>query len=460
MTVGRAATPLLLLLDVMWCFAGAALFVGAFGQGDGPAPSFLAVAAAMLAGFSLTRALQSGADDEGSLRALGVAGIVAAIALIALLEYASPHPLAAGWLADFFADPGDTLAPNAHVAAGVIALLAVSVRGIQGGQRYLIEPAGVTRAGLLGLAVVALAALTAPATREGEPWGAFAIAYGVVFVAALVVVNAPDPEARLSAFAGRWSGLIGALLALTGVTAASAAAFDPEQFGALGVIGEPLRFAGRLLFDYVFAPVFTLLVLPFEGLRRLLEWLGADVQPEPQEPQPPPERPEQDDDQPAWLRALGIALTVSFIALLALGALAIVWAVFRRIRRDGSDLRADRRERVEGSSLFGDLSDIVASLTSRLPRRTAQSAVPIRRLYFDVLREAEADGLERPPAATPGRFATELDRRYATDAPSRIAAAFERSRYGGRTVPDAEVDALRHAWRQSGRLAEGGPRRE
>ncbi|HXK34057.1 MAG TPA: DUF4129 domain-containing protein, partial [Dehalococcoidia bacterium] len=242
-----------------------------------------------------------------------------------------------------------------------------------------------------------------------------------------------------------------------GVTAVIAAAFDPGQFGALGAVGEPLRFAGRLLFDYVFAPAFTLLVLPFEGLRRLLEWLGADVQPEPQEPQPSPERPEQDDDdQPAWLRALGIALTASFIALLALGALAIVWAVFRRIRRDGAGLRADRRERVEGSSLLGDLSDIVASLASHLPRRTPQSAVPVRRLYFDVLRDAAADGLERPPAATPGRFAMELDRRYATDAPSRIAAAFERSRYGGRAIPDAEVDELRNAWRQSRRLVEGG----
>lgn len=456
MTVGRAATPLLLLLDAMWCFAGAALFVGAFGQGDGPAPSFLAVAAALLAGFSLTRALQPRAG-EASLRALGVAGIVAAVAVIASFEHASPHPFASGAPASFVSDPGGTVSPNAHVVAGIIALFAVSVRGIQDGQRYLAEPAAVASVGLLGLAITALAALTAPATREGVPWGAWAIAYGAVFAGALVVVSAPDPDASLTAFARRWSGLLAALVALAALTMMVAAVFDPGQFGALGVLGAPLRAAGRLLFDYVFVPVFTLLVLPFEGLRLLLESLAGDVKPEPQEPRPPPERPQQDDDQPAWLRALGVALSISFFALLAVGAMAIVWVMLRRITRERPDLRGDRHERVEGSSLRGDLSEIVASLASRLPRRAGRSAVPIRRLYAEVLHDAEAEGYARPPAATPGRFAAELDRRYATDVPSRIAAAFERSRYGGQTIPESEVDQLRRAWRTTAWRNRGDP---
>jgi hypothetical protein len=74
--------------------------------------------------------------------------------------------------------------------------------------------------------------------------------------------------------------------------------------------------------------------------------------------------------------------------------------------------------------------------------------VAIRRLYAEVLAAAGEQGLERPPATTPARFAPALDAHFASGLPSEITSAFVESRYGERVVDDARVRALTERWRQ------------
>ena len=70
MTIGAARTPLVLLIDLLGSFAGVAVFVAVFGQGDGPAPSFVAVAVVVLGSFVLARALQI--TDEMNVGSIGL----------------------------------------------------------------------------------------------------------------------------------------------------------------------------------------------------------------------------------------------------------------------------------------------------------------------------------------------------------------------------------------------------
>jgi hypothetical protein len=70
----------------------------------------------------------------------------------------------------------------------------------------------------------------------------------------------------------------------------------------------------------------------------------------------------------------------------------------------------------------------------------------VRRLYFDVLDDAENRGLHRAPAQTPDEFAPALDGRFHAATPGEITSAFDEARYGARVRPDAEVRRLREDW--------------
>jgi hypothetical protein len=72
-----------------------------------------------------------------------------------------------------------------------------------------------------------------------------------------------------------------------------------------------------------------------------------------------------------------------------------------------------------------------------------------------MLAHAESDGLARPPAATPLRFAPRLDARYGSDVPSAISRAFVTSRYGLAEVDVHTVRDLRAQWRSVLRTAPG-----
>ena len=133
------------------------------------------------------------------------------------------------------------------------------------------------------------------------------------------------------------------------------------------------------------------------------------------------------------------------VALIAVAMLALLFRRFAIRKKDPLEERTD----VEAeSSLRDDIGDLLGAFGRRFRRspRLPESGVAIRRLYGEMLDRAAAEGFERPPAATPLRFAPTLDRQFASDVPSRITDAFTASRYGARENDGALVRDLRQQW--------------
>ena len=449
MTVGAARTPLAVLLELLWCFAAVAVFVALFGQGDGSAPSFVAVAAVVIGSFALSRALQISDLDETALRNAGAAASALALFLIAHIEYApGAWPWELGWLARLFTDTSDVIQPGAHIIAGIIALSPLWLRGIIRGQSQ-IEFDGVLGSASLGLLAVIVAALATPDTREPVSWGAFALAYAAIALVALAVYRVPEPETSLGQFARRWTIALAAIAAMSVALALVAAAIDPGAFGFLAPIGAPLAYAGRILGTYVLGPIFWLLVLPF----RFIGWLLGGLLPDNSSPMPriidqPPPEPERNRDRPLWYQILVWIFGGGAVAMALAIAAAVLWFAFRRFARSREHDPRERREDIEpASSLRDDLGDLLGALAGRFRRAPRpQSAVQIRRLYFEMLDAAAARGLERPASATPLQFAPLLDTHFTSGVPSSISRAFTASRYGDLPIDAAIVRDLQLRW--------------
>ena len=177
MTIGAARTPMALFIDLLASFAAVAVWVEMAGQDDGPAPSFVAVAAVVLGSWALARVLQMTDLDQDAMRLVGVGASFVALFVIGRLEYAPDEWLFdPGWIIALVKDPGDAIEPNAHVIAGMVALAPLWLRGVIRGQAP-IEFDSVLTSASLGMVAVVVAALVTPETRETVSWGAYALVY-------------------------------------------------------------------------------------------------------------------------------------------------------------------------------------------------------------------------------------------------------------------------------------------
>jgi hypothetical protein len=360
-------------------------------------------------------------------------------------------------------DAADTIQPDAHVIAGLVALVPLWIRGVIRGQSP-IEFDSVLTSASVGMLAVIVAALAAPDTREAVSWGAFALVYAAVALLALAVYQSPEPGASLASFARRWTTAGAAIGGLAVAVAMLTAALDPESFGFLAPIGEPMRFAGNLLGTYVLGPVLWLVSQPFVFLGWLFGALLPDNDPSVPEEPAPIEQEERDPDdrreQPLWFRLIVYAVGGAVLTAIAVIALMLLWNAFRRFARPRQRDPRERRESIEpASSLAADLGDMFGAIARRFrrPPRAAQ-AVQIRRLYFEMLDAAASRGITRPPAATPLQFAPHLDEYFSSAVPSSISRAFAESRYGELPIDADEVRLLRSRW-QALREGFGGPAR-
>jgi hypothetical protein len=456
MTIGSVRAPLALLVEALWSFAAAALFVQFFGQGDGPGPSILSVAAVVVASFVVARLLQPDSQaSAGDEAARGVIVSIVGLIIIGVLTYNASSPWDFSWLSSLLSHPADAIEPNGNVIAGMIALGGLWYRGVQRGSLPELTFDGVLTSVTVGLVAVTVAALSDPDVQGNVSWGALAFAYGVLAIVTLAAFHA-QPGTRLSSMAAGWPLAIAALATVALLLALVAGTVDRDAFGVLSPLGGPLDTAGRALRDYVLMPIFYVVALPF----RALAWfIGLFVPDEPrQEPQmqPQPERkPPEQGDEPLWWRVLTAAgITLGGIVVAAIAVL-VLYRAFRRYTRSRRHDPREVREDIEpGSSLASDLGAMLGALGRRFRRGEARSAsaVAIRRLYFDMIDAAARRGLERKDAQTPSQFAPALDAQFASSVPSEISAAFVESRYGERAVDDERVRRLREQWRA---VAEG-----
>ncbi len=441
MTIRTVRLPLVLLVDVLWAYAGVAVFVALVARGDGEAPSIVGVAAAVAGSFALSRALQQTELDDARFRGIGAA--VSAIAIFAIIhtEFAATEaPWHVGWIRTLAA--GDA---RADVVASVLAMTVLWMRGIVRGQQ-VDDFHGIAGSVALGFVAVAIAAAVIPSVHGPDAFGAIAIAYVVLALGALALYQAPDPDRPLRSYAARWGMGAGAVLAIAAVLAVVALAIDPAALGVLAPIGKPLAYVAGNAAKYILGP-------PLAAIGWLLSQIPL---PHPQQAaQPlqnmqPAKKPAEQHDAPLWARIVGWILAGGLLALLAVGALIVIWLLFRRFakQREQAD---ERRERVEAESSLGDdlgaVLDALARRFRRGPHRT-QSQIAVRRLYHEMLEQAADEGLDRPPPATPLQFARRLDAHYASDVPSAITDAFAASRYGARDVDELAVSGLRARWRE------------
>lgn len=451
MTLVQIRTPLAVALEALSGYAALALFVAAFGTGDGPAPSLLTAAVVVVLSFSVSRALQLTDLDDTRLRFAGLGITAIAIAVIARLAYASGEWLwDIAWLRDFASEPTATFETHAHVVAGVAGLTLLWFRGITRGQEP-IEYDGVLASASAGLVAVALAAIATPNAEWPRSFGALALIYAVLAAVTLAIYHAPEPETPLRTFVARWSTGLAAIVAIAAALTIGAVAFDPDSVGFLEPVARPIATALETLLLFVLAPFILVIDYAVRGIAWLFGWLLPDNKPPEQEPLEPAADPEDAEprDQPIW------ATIITWVALIAGGiagtfiAVLLAWFAFRRFTRRPPPNYAERRESVESASTLGeDLNALLDAMTRRFRRRTARSqpGAEVRRLYYEMLDRAAADGLERPPSATPLQFAPPLDAHFSSDAPTSITEAFAESRYGARDIEETRLAALRAQW--------------
>jgi hypothetical protein len=421
--------PLLLLLEVCWGWALAAVFAQAASGGRAAGPSLIGAAAVVLGANGAAGALRQFDIEERTMRAVGIAATIFSLALVLPLEYGLALP---------------EVGPERSALFGTgTAFVILWVRGVlrgrgSGSDEFESALRGVT----LGLAPVVVAAGTLPDVRGPEAFGALALVYGMLSLLVLALYRTAEPARPVTALASQWGLATVAIAALAGLLLAIALAIDPGSSGALEPVGNALRPIGEPLVKYVLGPPLRALTWLF---RLLLPDLGREALPQPREIEPRERDP--NNEGPAWpfsFRALLIVLIVTGIVLATLMLLALL---FRRNRQPTDEEELPETER-EGT-LAGDLSDLFGMIGIRSRRRRDRwSAIAIRRLYAEMLDRAAQDGLVRPTATTPAQFAPLLDARYRSELPTDITLAFAESRYGAREIDRGRVEELRRRWEQ------------
>jgi hypothetical protein len=83
---------LALIVDALWSYAAVAVVVAVLGHGEGPAPSFIGVAAVVVGSFALARALQETELTDAQFRGAGACASAIAIFAIVHIEYGAATP--------------------------------------------------------------------------------------------------------------------------------------------------------------------------------------------------------------------------------------------------------------------------------------------------------------------------------------------------------------------------------
>ena len=430
MRVREVRLPLLLLLEIFWGWAFAAVFAQALSGGRAPGPSVIGAAAVVLGSTGLSSALRQFDIEERTMRIIGVSATVFGLALILPLEYSAAL---------------SEIGPQRSAMSGAgVAFVVLWVRGIlrgRGGDEF----EGALRTVALGLLPIAVAAGTLPDAHGPQAFGALALLYGMLGLLVLALYRTAEPQRPVRTLASQWGMATIVVAAIAGALLLLAFAIDPGSSSVLAPLGEPLRPVGRMLVQYVLGP-------PLSAIGWLISHVLPDftreVQVEPQEFEEE-QRRDPDDDGPAWSLPVRYLLGGLIATGVVLAVLLLLALLFRRNRRPQEDEELPATER-EGA-FADDLSDLFGMLGNRFRRRRdRQSAVAIHRLYVEMLDHASEHGIDRPPATTPLQFAPVLDARYRSGLPTDITLAFADSRYGAREIDRTRVDDLRRRWDELG----------
>lgn len=440
-----------LAAEALWVFAGVALLVAVIG--DGAAVSFGAVAAVVALSYGLARLLRQIDIDEEAARLWGAGLSVAFLYLILRIDIAGePYLWELGWLRDLLSDPGSALEGRAGDVATVLLLTAAWARGIVRGSRDAAFEGALVEVSVGLVFVLAGAAFASSADAPGAlRW--LPVPYMVAALLTLALAHLQSVEAdRHRPFLGAWTLWTGGSLGAIAVLALLATFV---HLPSLDAVGDALALVASGLFEaiaFVLSPFILALAWAME---RLIDWLGTGdaSTPEPTDAGELTRRIAQEEHEPAaWSRALGRALRSGLVALAIAAAMTGLWLLFRRLSRRRED-EAEVREEVAPEE-GGPLGDLRSLLSGALGRLRGLAGEPrgrdaIGRLYLSMLRRAAAQGLSRPPSATPLEFAPRLEEHFRSQAPRAISRAFAEARYGRRPPQQEVVEELRARWEEA-----------
>lgn len=447
-----AAEVVALIAVVFFVYGGTAL--GTALVGDGASASFGAAAAVVVLSYGLSRLLQQLDIGDNAVRLWGVSLSVVLLYLILRVEIAGePYLWELGWLPDLVSHPGTTLEGRAGDVTEVVLLGMAWLYGVLRGSRALTFE-GLLAESSVGLVVVLAAGAFARAA--GAPgalrWLPAPYMFAALLSLALVHLGMVDADRRRP-FPGVWMAGIGASLAAMAGLAVLASLFDPPSFRA---VGEGLALIGRsvaLAAAFLLGPVFYAVAWVAE---QLVGWVATDEPFTPESTDDLLERVRKEQGEPAgWVNVLGYVLRGGVVALVVVLAVTALWLVFRRLWRRRDEV-AEVREEVaaEAASPLSDLRAMLADALGRLRgRQGLEPRDAIGRLYVSVVRRAAAQGVSRPPAATPLEFAPRLEEHFGTAVPGAISRAYSSARYGARPPPREELEGLHNRWSEIERRA-------
>lgn len=461
----RAST---LLMEAIWTYALVAFAVAAIT--DGGDPSFVGVCAVVLLSYGISRLLQNSDLSLGIIRAWGtLLSFLVFYAIVRVDFFGDWRLWDFGWANDLVNHTEASMRAHVPAVFGVPMLWGFWIRGIFRGQETTTFEDVATSFGI-GVLIVAFVEFF-QGRIEDTPGlvGQVAVPYVAFGLFAIGLAHSARAEAdRGRPFERTLLTAIGVSVLALAFLAAVVALFDlATGWEAARDGSRTLLQAGKDAGNVLAWPLIKLM----DGMFAVLIWLRDLVLGPPQPPDPAQLRGEQAQscvqllmeergltmeqalekcnprpaELPEWVRTI-----VRFLIALPVAGLFVLMTalLFRRFRRQG---RAGelKESAYQHGRLASDLSDLWQNLIARLRPNVhigRDHLDPVRKLYFEVVDEAEQRGVRRRPAQTPNEFAPSLDRAFLGPAPGHITEAFDDARYGAQPPPEPEIRRLRKEW--------------
>lgn len=419
----------------------------------------------MLLPFNLVRLMGLLQWDRTRQRRVMIAAMLVAVFLSwRLLLYEATSPLDFNWLRQF----GTTMAEGGNLVwTRDLSVFVFTIFAWWRGLQLAMRPLEISNAGLRlrvgGLVIAPIVAWlgTSFLTYSVVP---FILMFFVASLAAVALVRAEQLEADRSGHAATlgpawFATVVAAALGIALVGGVVAAFVSGESLFELLAIFSPLwgalQFGGivsglalfellRPLLDVLFALVQTLgaflamiLGRVGEGLQIVAPNLGE------QATLPTPEAGIDAVTAPA-----GLGKVVAALLMLAV-VVVVAWGL-SRLYRQATFAARDSRPSEPMAPALGYESGVFDRLLRRLGFRQWRAAASIRRIYEAMCRAAAAAGFPRLEAETPYEYLATLARAWPQNVgDSRlITEAFIRIRYGELPETQAELDAIRVAWKR------------
>ncbi len=456
----------LLLMEALWTYALVAFVVALVGKGGNP--SLAGVCAVVFLSYGISRALQDSDLSLGVIRAWGtILSLLLFYAIVRADFFADWRFWDFQWANDMFNHTERTLANRSGEIFGVLLLWGFWMRGILRGQEHLGFDDILSTFGVGVLIIAGVEVFEGSIDDSPALIGQIAIPYAAVGLAAIGLAHAGRAsEESKRPFSRVWIAAAGTVIVAVGAVSVVLALFDlVAATEAVQSAGGSLAGVAKSVGHYLAWPLIQVMEVMFAALRWLLTLILG-------KPNPPVAQTETGAMStcvqqqilngltaeqaakaceettrhlPEWVK-----LIVRFlVALPVVGLIALMTAVlFRRFRKRLGQAETKESTYQEGR-LAADLSGFLGNLLNRLRPNIhlgRDHLDPARRLYFDMLDDAEGRGIRRALGQTPLELAPRLQESFHAEVPGRITDAFDDARYGSRPPPEPEVRRLRDEW--------------